>query len=76
MKITEKIRTKILLHLPKGYAAEIANSCGVHVNTVYRVLHHEHSNDEVAEALIMLANKIKSEKSTKHKRLRNIVSQL
>lgn len=72
MQITEKVRDKIINHLPKGYAATVAKITGTSEATVYRVLHHEQENEAVAEALIQLAHDTKmaaKQKALKHKRL-------
>ena len=76
MQITEKLRTKIISHLPKGYAKEIAARCGVSEVTVYRVLHHKQNNLRVAEALINLAVETKQSMTVKHKQLLKTARQL
>jgi len=76
MIITEKLRTKILLSLPKGYAKTIAANCGVSEQTVYNVLHHESRNMNVAEALIILARKHKEKISKDQKRINQLAKQL
>lgn len=76
MIVTEELRTKITSHLPKGYAQKIATECGVHPNTVYRVLHHEKENEKVFDALVRLAHKTKAAADSKHKDLNKIVAQL
>lgn len=76
MIIRETLRTKILLHLPKGYAEKIAKECGCHVNTVYNVLHHERENDAVALALLRLSNKTKEKKERAHLEANQIAEQL
>lgn len=76
MRITEKIRDKILSHLPKGYAKTIADQCGVTDITVYRVLHHEQGNEKVASALIQLAHDTKKEAKDRAKQLNKLIDQL
>ncbi|HMG90749.1 MAG TPA: hypothetical protein VK589_11840 [Chryseolinea sp.] len=76
MQITEKLRSKILLSLPKGYAKTVAVKCGVSEVTVYRVLHHGQDHFEVAEALINLAAETKAEKVKNHRRVLEIAKQL
>lgn len=76
MQITEKLRAKILLSLPKGYAKSVAAKCGVTDLTVYRVLHHGQSNQKVAEALISLAAENKAKLARDHNRLKKLTKQL
>lgn len=76
MQITEKLRGKILLSLPKGYARLIAEKCDVSEMTVYRVLHHGQENESVAEALIRLAHDTKESTKQKHKDLNRLAAQL
>lgn len=76
MIIRAKLRNKILLHLPKGYAELIAAECKCHVNTVYNVLHHERENDAVALALLRLSNKTKAEKEKVDHEAEQIAQQL
>jgi prolyl-tRNA editing enzyme YbaK/EbsC (Cys-tRNA(Pro) deacylase) len=76
MRITEKIRDKILLNMPKGYAAMVAKECGCSQMTVYRTLHVGNENEAVAEALIRLAARTKEEKLKKHKELEKLAKQL
>ena len=76
MIIRAKLRTKILLHLPKGYAQTIAAECNCHVNTVYNVLHYERENDTVALAILKLSNKTKEEKERVHLEATQIAEQL
>lgn len=76
MRITEKIRDKILSHLPKGYANIIAEQCGVTDITVYRVLHHEQFNEKVATALINLAVATKKAGKERAKQVNKLIDQL
>jgi len=76
MIIRAKLRTKILLHLPKRYAETVAAECGCHVNTVYNVLLHERENDTVALALLKLSNKTKEAKDKVHLEATQIAEQL
>jgi hypothetical protein len=76
MQITEKLRSKIILHLPKGYAKEVASRCGVSEVTVYRVLHHMQNNLRVAEALINLAAETKEAVNSRHKQILKIAKRL
>lgn len=76
MRITEKIRDKILTHLPKGYAATIASATGVSEMTVYRVLHHEQKNEKVALALIQLAHDAKKAARDQAKQVDKLIDQL
>lgn len=76
MQITEKLRAKILLSLPKGYAKTVASKCHVSEITVYRVLHHGQVNIAVAEELLRLAAQTKSSVDRDHKRLKSLTKQL
>ncbi len=76
MQITEKLRGKILLSLPKGYAKQVAEKCDVSEMTVYRVLHHGQENAQVVEALIRLAHETKEEIKKQHKDLNRLAAQL
>lgn len=76
MQITEKIRDKILPHLPKRYAAIIAEQTNVSEMTVYRVLHHEYKNEQVSTALIQLAYDAKKQAHERAKQLNKLIDQL
>lgn len=76
MRITEKIRDKILTHLPKRYAPIIAEQTGVSEMTVYRVLHHEHPHEAVATALVQLAHDTKKAAQERAKQLNKLIDQL
>lgn len=77
MLITEKIRKKLLLSLPKGYAKTVADKCGCAPITVYRVLHHGgQENEKVSSALIQLAIEHKQSRGKKEKVLKKLTSKL
>lgn len=76
MLITEKIRKKLLLCLPRGYAKTIKTECNCSEMTVYRVLHHGQDNEKVAMALINLAANNKVEKRKKSSALKKLASKL
>lgn len=76
MLITEKIRKKLLLSLPKGYAKTVSDKCGCAPITVYRVLHHGQENEKVSSALIQLAIEHKQWRGKKEKVLKKLTSKL
>lgn len=76
MKITEKLRAKIVLHLPKRYAKTVAEKCNVSEQTVYNVLHHGSSNLVVARCLLELANETKLDRKKTTKQIRSLTKRL
>lgn len=76
MKITEKLRAKIVLHLPKRYAKIVAEKCNVSEQTVYNVLHHGSSNLDVTRCLLELANETKLDRKKANKQIRSLTKRL
>lgn len=76
MIITEKLRAKILLHLPKDYQKQGEEETGFSRSMIYKVLHEGQDNDMIAEWLINKAHHIKLKKKKRSHKLSRIASQL
>lgn len=76
MVITDKIRQKLLKHLPDNYRQIVAQRVGCHVNTVANVLHHGRHNLDVAHALLQLAQEEKAKNAKKESEAKAIAEQL
>lgn len=76
MIITEKLRTKILLHLPDDYQKRGHEATGFSRSMIYKVLHEEHENDVIARWLLDTAVEFKKAKEETTKELSSIAKQL
>ena len=76
MIITEKLRNKILLHLPEDYQKRGNEATGYSRSMIYKVLHEGQENDIIANWLFNTALKIKKEKEQADKTLSAIAKQL
>lgn len=76
MIITEEVRTKILLHLPKDYQKQGAEATGHSRSMIYKVLHEGQENEKIATWLITTAANAKKLKEKNQKKLSHIAEQL
>jgi hypothetical protein len=76
MIITEKVRNKILLHLPKDYQKQGEEETGFSRSMIYKVLHEEQENDTIALWLISKAKVEKELKEQTAHKLSKIAEQL
>jgi len=76
MIITEEVRTKILLHLPKDYQKQGNLATGYSKAMIYKVLHEGQANEEIAKWLIETAAAEKKKKDKAHKNLARLAEQL
>jgi hypothetical protein len=76
MIITEELRAKILLHLPKDYQKRGQEATGFSRSMIYKVLHEGQQNDLIAEWLMSTARKIKTERQKSNHKLSKIAQQL
>lgn len=76
MIITEKVRNKILLHLPDDYQKQGNEATGFSRSMIYKVLYEGHENDTIANWLLRTALEIKKQKEESDKHLSAIAKQL
>lgn len=72
MIITDKLRSKILPHLPRDFRKQVVAATGCHENTVSDVLHKQQENLEVAEALVNIAHIHKRKKQSLRRRINSL----
>jgi hypothetical protein len=76
MIITQEVRAKILLHLPKDYQKQGNRATGYSKAMIYKVLHEEQPNEAIAEWLMKAAASEKKKREKAHKNLARLAEQL
>lgn len=76
MIITEKLRAKILLHLPSDYQKQGAEVTGYSRSMIYKVLHEGYENDKIATWLLSISKHTKEAREKTDHELSKLAQQL